>query len=299
MADEDKGEKMPERRQFLLNMARGIGGAAVGGLAWAGFLDGKKAHATVLRPPGAVAEKEFLARCTKCGLCVEACPFKALILAAPGDERPIGTPYFRMRENPCRMCRDIPCAVSCPTGALDSSLVSADDAGGRTVLDINAAKIGLAVIDRETCIAYWGIQCDACYRACPVIDKAICADIMHLPFKSNSIDGLWNLGVMEHFTKQEIIKALAEFARVLKPGSYAVLFWPPKIGHYHLMTNSIEFFSNRVLGKKIDLFPDEISLYSPSLGIAHMARSCGFSECIVEFTIRDLLTYAVVICRKG
>jgi ferredoxin-type protein NapG len=38
---------------------------------------------------------------------------------------------------------------------------------------VNKAKIGLAVIDRETCIAYWGIQCDACYRSCPVIDKAI------------------------------------------------------------------------------------------------------------------------------
>jgi len=29
------------------------------------------------------------------------------------------------------------------------------------------------VIDRETCIAYAGIQCDACYRTCPLIDKAI------------------------------------------------------------------------------------------------------------------------------
>ncbi|MDA8214685.1 MAG: 4Fe-4S dicluster domain-containing protein, partial [Nitrospiraceae bacterium] len=39
--------------------------------------------------------------------------------------------------------------------------------------NINLAKIGMAVIDRENCIAYWGIQCDACYRVCPLIDKAI------------------------------------------------------------------------------------------------------------------------------
>ena len=173
MGREDTEEKMPDRRRFLSSMVKGLGAAAVGGLAWAGLLDGKKTYATILRPPGAVSEKDFLAKCTKCGLCVTACPYQALILARPGDERPIGTPYFAMRENPCRMCRDIPCTIACPTGALDSSLVSATDEQGGMMLNINRARIGLAVIDRETCIAYWGIQCDACYRSCPVIDKAI------------------------------------------------------------------------------------------------------------------------------
>jgi ferredoxin-type protein NapG len=173
MGSGEKEEKMPERRKFLLNMFRGLGAATVGGLAWTGFLDGKKTYATILRPPGALPEPDFFAKCTKCGLCVEACPFKALVLASPGDERPVGTPYFSMRENPCRMCRDIPCTVACPTGALDPSLVSDKDEQGKEKLNINLAKIGLAVIDRETCVAYWGIQCDACYRSCPVMDKAV------------------------------------------------------------------------------------------------------------------------------
>lgn len=163
------------RREFLLGTVKQAGVAAAGGLVWIGYLDGKTASATVLRPPGAVEERRFLAACTKCGLCVTACPYKALILARPEDGRPIGTPYFVMRENPCRMCRDIPCAAACPTGALDVKLVSGTDSGGMD-LNINKARIGLAVIDRETCIAYWGIQCDACYRACPVIDKAITVD---------------------------------------------------------------------------------------------------------------------------
>ncbi len=169
---------MPERRKFLLTMARGLGAATVGGLTWTGFLDGKKAYPTVLRPPGAVQEKDFLATCTKCGLCVTACPYRALILAKPGDERPIGTPYLRMREAPCRMCRDIPCTVSCPTGALDRSLVSEKDDHGNMMLDVNKTRIGLAVIDRETCIAFWGIQCDACYRTCPLIDKAVTVEYL-------------------------------------------------------------------------------------------------------------------------
>jgi ferredoxin-type protein NapG len=29
------------------------------------------------------------------------------------------------------------------------------------------------VVHKESCIAYWGIQCDACYRACPLLGEAI------------------------------------------------------------------------------------------------------------------------------
>lgn len=168
-------EELKDRREFFREIARKAGLAAVGGLVWAGYLSGRKVSAVVLRPPGAVDEKRFLAACTKCGLCVAACPYQALILARPGDGRPVGTPYFSMRENPCRMCRDIPCTAICPTGALDRALVSDADQG-KGGLDVNKARIGLAVIDRETCIAYWGIQCDACYRSCPLIDKAITVD---------------------------------------------------------------------------------------------------------------------------
>ena len=165
--------KMPERREFLLKAFKGIGVAATGGLVWSGFIEESKSAPLILRPPGALPEKEFIASCIKCGMCVEACPYDALDLAKPGDNKPIGTPYFMPRTNPCFMCRDIPCVPACPTGSLDKTLVSDKDESGELKLNINLAKMGLAVIDRETCIAYSGIQCDACYRACPLIDKAI------------------------------------------------------------------------------------------------------------------------------
>jgi hypothetical protein len=66
------------------------------------------------------------------------------------------------------MCEHIPCVPACPTGALDANLVST---AGK--LDINKAKMGVAVVDMKNCVAYWGIQCDACYRSCPLIDKAL------------------------------------------------------------------------------------------------------------------------------
>jgi ferredoxin-type protein NapG len=63
---------MPERRDFLLNAFKGLGLAATGGLAWTGFIEEGKSAPLILRPPGALPEKEFLATCIKCGICVEA-----------------------------------------------------------------------------------------------------------------------------------------------------------------------------------------------------------------------------------
>jgi ferredoxin-type protein NapG len=164
------------RRSFLLSTVKSLGLAGIGGVLWGGHVATSKASPPVLRPPAALPEEQFEAKCIKCGLCVEACPYDALVLAAPGDRRPIGTPYFLPREKPCRMCRDVPCTAVCPTGALDPALVEERDASGAGRSEINRARMGLAVIDRETCIAYWGIQCDACYRACPLLDKAITID---------------------------------------------------------------------------------------------------------------------------
>ncbi|RXJ81393.1 ferredoxin-type protein NapG [Arcobacter sp. F2176] len=157
-----------DRREFLLKSARTVGLVALSGLIWSAYVDEVTASKLILRPPGALNEKDFLSTCIKCGLCVEACPFDTLKLAKPGDNKPLGTPFFTPREIPCYMCIDIPCVPVCPTNALDEKLVSTN---GK--LDINSANMGVAVIDNQSCIAFWGIQCDACYRACPILGQAI------------------------------------------------------------------------------------------------------------------------------
>lgn len=163
-----KIEQPSERRKFFLTLARAVGLAGLGGLVWSAYIDEVTASELTLRPPGALAEKDFLSTCIKCGMCVEACPFHTLVLAKPGDNKPLGTPYFTPRNIACAMCLDIPCVPVCPSGALDVAKVSTNNK-----LDINKAQMGLAVVDVKNCIAFWGIQCDACYRACPLLDKAI------------------------------------------------------------------------------------------------------------------------------
>jgi len=157
-----------DRRKFILGAARTTGLVALGGLMWSAYVDEVTANKLILRPPGALREEDFLSTCIKCGMCVEACPFDTLHLAKPGDNKPLGTPYFEPRDIPCYMCVDIPCVPVCPTGALDEKSVTTNEK-----LDINIANMGVAVVDTKNCIAFWGIQCDACYRACPLLDEAI------------------------------------------------------------------------------------------------------------------------------
>ena len=158
-----------DRRRFLLSGARAIGLAILGGLTWSAYLSEVKASSLILRPPAALDEDDFLSTCIKCGLCVEACPFDTLKLAKPGDNLPLGTPYFVPRNIPCYMCVDIPCVPVCPTDALDEKKVKNKDGA----FEIRQMQMGVAVVDIKSCIAFWGIQCDACYRACPLLGEAI------------------------------------------------------------------------------------------------------------------------------
>jgi len=165
--------KNPDRRRFLTDTARGAAGCALAGmgLAWLAR-DARALPATAIRPPGALAEDDFLSACIRCGLCVRDCPYDTLKLAELGDDgAATGTPYFTARDIPCEMCDDIPCVAACPTGALDKELDLIDD-----------ADMGVAVlIDLENCLNALGLRCDVCYRVCPLIDEAITLEQSHNP----------------------------------------------------------------------------------------------------------------------
>jgi ferredoxin-type protein NapG len=155
----------------------------MGGLLWAGYAEKAKSSPLTLRPPAALPEDDFLRTCIKCGLCAEAClnresnidketgkPRPATLkMAKAQDDATIGTPFFVPVDVPCYMCEDIPCVPVCPTGALDPVTVTNEQGE----LDFKMMDMGIAVVDPNSCIAFWGIQCDACYRACPLLDEAI------------------------------------------------------------------------------------------------------------------------------
>ncbi|MEA3291476.1 MAG: ferredoxin-type protein NapG [Pseudomonadota bacterium] len=162
--------KGASRRRFLTDMARTVCGVGLFGLSIGLYSrSARSLPAMAVRPPGALPEEDFLAACTRCGICVRDCPYDILKLAELGEEVPTGTPYFTARTGPCEMCEDIPCIPNCPTGALDHGLT-----------DINESRMGLAVVvDQETCIAFLGLRCEVCFNVCPIRGEAIKLEYRH------------------------------------------------------------------------------------------------------------------------
>ena len=218
-------------------MAQSIGLSALGGIIWTGYVEEAKSAPLTLRPPAALPEPDFLRTCIKCGQCAEACPYDTLIMSKPGDNVPMGTPYFIPRDVPCYMCTDIPCVPVCPTGALDEkSVTTVKD--GKPELDINKARMGLAIVDHESCIAYWGIQCDACYRACPLLGQAISIEFIRNERTGKHAklvpvvhaDHCTGCGLCEHacVTEKPAIFVLPREIAMGKPGDYYVKGWSKK-----------------------------------------------------------------------
>lgn len=158
------------RRGFLKGAVSLPFAAACGGGAMTfPFLRNAEARGFLLRPPGAVEERRFLGACVRCGACAQACPYGAIRIADASAGVSIGTPHIIARENPCRLCPDLPCVKACPSGALDRSLE-----------DVEKVRMGTAVIvDRENCLSIRGLRCEVCYRNCPLIDKAITLEPRH------------------------------------------------------------------------------------------------------------------------
>lgn len=166
---EEKQQKGAARRQFLTETMPAATGALLLAVSLGVYQKQARAlPAYAIRPPGALAENKFQGSCLRCGQCVRACPYKILHLSRLGEDIPNGTPYFIARKNYCRMCEDMPCIKACPSGALSTSLPT-----------IYEARMGLAVLlDHENCLNHLGLRCDVCYRACPLIDKAITLDML-------------------------------------------------------------------------------------------------------------------------
>jgi ferredoxin-type protein NapG len=158
------GDQAINRRGFLSDAVKLLAQQA------GNLLSERYAPRRHFRPPGAISEPAFLAACTRCGYCIEACPVDAIVSAPASAGLAAGTPVVEPLVQPCVACEGMFCATICPTGAL----VPPVDGWA-------SEKMGLLALDTDRCIAFQGIECGVCARVCPVGATALDLDELGRP----------------------------------------------------------------------------------------------------------------------
>jgi dolichol-phosphate mannosyltransferase len=120
------------------------------------------------------------------------------------------------------------------------------------------------------------------------------ADILGLPFPEGAFDGVYNLGVMEHFSPEDIRRLLREFRRVLKPGGKVLFFWPHRRAASVAVLRLAHFVLNRVMKRKAALHPPEVSLLRGRREAEVFLREGGLTLTDYGFGAEDLFVQAVV-----
>ncbi len=160
------------RRGFVLSLASGVLAAPairLGGKITSNWYN------KVIRPPGALAEEEFLKRCIKCGQCMRVCPTNVLQPAGiEGGLEGLWTPILnnRIGSSGCQL-NCVACGQVCPTSAIRP--ITLDEKKGLgEFAEKGPIKLGTAFVDRNRCLP-WSMDkpCIVCQENCPVSPKAI------------------------------------------------------------------------------------------------------------------------------
>lgn len=160
------------RRGFTLSLVSGFLAAPAFGLAGK---TGSNWNTAIIRPPGALDEKEFLRRCIKCGQCMRVCPTN--VLQPTGLEyglETLWTPTLnnRIGSSGCQLnCTQ--CSLACPTAAIRPITLN-EKLGRDDFADKGPVKIGTAFLQRGRCLP-WAMNkpCIVCEENCPLSPKAI------------------------------------------------------------------------------------------------------------------------------
>ncbi len=125
---------------------------------------GQRYNPALIRPPGSIEEKEFLAKCIKCGECMKVCPTNSIQPAfLEAGLEGMWTPVLKMKigycEFECTLCGQV-----CPTDAIRELELEKK----------KKLKIGQAFFDTNRCLPYaFARSCIVCEEHCPTSPKAI------------------------------------------------------------------------------------------------------------------------------
>jgi MauM/NapG family ferredoxin protein len=130
----------------------------------------------LLRPPGALDELEFLTKCTRCDMCMRACPENAILVAPSSAGLALRTPYLDPRSVPCFLCTTLPCIAACEEEALIWPKRTL--AGGTVIEGPKAVHMGTARVKQTRCVTWETLErearaCRICVDRCPYPEEAL------------------------------------------------------------------------------------------------------------------------------
>jgi len=159
------------RREFLKRNAKALFVLSLGSITMPLLIKNVYAEGTtLLRPPGAMFETDFLNKCIRCFKCGEACPYGTIKFGGWRAGLALETPYIHdLQKNPCFLC--MKCTEVCPTGALKTI-------SSNLKVVLREVKLGTAVISDRRCVVINGMthRCHHCIIQCPYKDLAIYMD---------------------------------------------------------------------------------------------------------------------------
>ena len=126
----------------------------------------------------------------------------------------------------------------------------------------------------------------------------VLGNILQTGFKDESLDGIYNLGVMEHFTKEDFTRTLIEFNRILKPKGTIILFIPPEYGSTVIFFKVTDCILNSWLKTNIYFQPPEINRIQSKKWMEDMIKGTGLFIQEFNFSSTDLYTHVAVVLKK-
>lgn len=166
-----KGPDVPNRRWLFAGVA---GVLAYPFLRMSKDVNQRGYHEKAIRPPGSVAEEEFLERCIKCDQCINVCPTNVLQPATMAESGLEGlwTPVMDFSVGFCQLNCTL-CSEVCPTGAIQKTSIAKKLGLGEHEKD-GPIRLGTAFFNRGRCLP-WSMEtpCVVCEEVCPVSPKAI------------------------------------------------------------------------------------------------------------------------------
>ncbi len=169
-------QKTPDLTRRTVVASAAAGAIAIPATRIANWPD-KAYSEKVIRPPGALEERDFLERCIRCAECMKVCPNNALHPAffEAGPEG-LWTPVLIARigycEHSCVLCGQV-----CPTGAIQKI-----DEKAKLGIGQEPVRIGTAMFDRGRCLPWaMATPCTVCEEFCPTSPKAIWVEEVDVP----------------------------------------------------------------------------------------------------------------------